>query len=84
MSPNVSQSPVPADLLCSNLVVFDIVYNPHQTQLLREAKEAGARTISGLEMLVWQGVLAFEKFTGKKAPVELMREAALKALQHEK
>jgi shikimate dehydrogenase len=84
MSPNVSQSPVPADLLCSNLVVFDIVYNPYQTQLLREAKEAGAQTISGLEMLVWQGALAFEKFTGKQAPVELMREAALKVLQHEK
>jgi shikimate dehydrogenase len=84
MSPNVSQSPVPADLLCSNLVVFDIVYNPYQTQLLREAKEAGAQTISGLEMLVWQGALAFEKFTGQQAPVELMREAALKTLQHEK
>jgi shikimate dehydrogenase len=84
MSPNINQSPVPADLLCANLIVFDIVYNPEQTRLLREAKEAGARTISGLEMLVWQGVEAFERFTGKKAPVELMRDAALKALRNEK
>ncbi len=84
MSPNIGQSPVPADLLCSNLVVFDIIYNPFQTRLLREAKEAGAQTISGLEMLVWQGALAFEKFTGKQAPVELMRGAALKVMPHEK
>jgi shikimate dehydrogenase len=84
MSPNINQSPVPADLLCANLIVFDIVYNPHQTRLLREAKEAGAQTISGLEMLVWQGALAFEKFTGKEVPVELMREAALKELPREK
>lgn len=84
MSPNINQSPVPADLLCANLIVFDIVYNPYQTRLLREAKEAGAQTISGLEMLDWQGALAFEKFTGKKVPVELMREAALKELSREK
>jgi shikimate dehydrogenase len=84
MSPNIDQSPVPCDLLCANLVVFDAVYNPYQTRLLREAKEAGAQTINGLEMLIWQGVLAFEKFTGKKVPFELMREAALEELQHEK
>lgn len=84
MSPNSNQSLVPADLLCANLIVFDVVYNPYQTRLLREAKEAGAQTISGLEMLVWQGVLAFEKFTGEKVPVELMREAALKELSIEK
>jgi shikimate dehydrogenase len=84
MIPDADSSPVPADLLCANLVVFDAVYNPYQTQLLREAKEAGAQTISGLDMLAWQGVLAFEKFTGKKAPFDLMRGAALKELQHEK
>lgn len=84
MSPNSNQSLVPADLLCANLIVFDVVYNPYQTRLLREAKEAGAQTISGLEMLVWQGVLAFENFTGEKVPVELMREAALKELSIEK
>jgi len=84
MSPNAGQSPVPTGLLCSNLIVFDIVYNPFETRLLREAKVAGARTIDGLEMLVWQGALAFEKFTGQEAPVDLMRSAALKVLRREK
>jgi shikimate dehydrogenase len=84
MIPGNNESPVPSDLLCANLVVFDAVYNPFQTRLLREAKEAGAQTISGLEMLAWQGVLAFEKFTGQKVPFELMRGAALKELRHEK
>jgi len=84
MSPNAGQSPVPADLLCSGLLVFDAVYNPFETRLLREAKEAGAETIDGLEMLVWQGALAFEKFTGHEAPVDVMRAAALKVLRREK
>lgn len=84
MSPNAGQSPVPADLLCSGLLVFDAVYNPFETRLLREAKEAGAETIDGLQMLVWQGALAYEKFTGQEAPVDVMRTAALKVLRHEK
>ncbi|MBU2535245.1 MAG: shikimate dehydrogenase [Chloroflexota bacterium] len=84
MVPGVDQTPVPARLLKSDMTVFDIVYNPLETRLLREAKAAGARTIDGLDMLVWQGVLAFEKFTGRKAPLEIMKQAAAKALSHEK
>ncbi len=84
MVPGVDQTPVPAKLLKSDMTVFDIVYNPLETRLLREAKAAGARTIDGLDMLVWQGVLAFEKFTGRKAPFEIMKGAAAKALSHEK
>lgn len=80
MSPRAAESPVPADLLFSHMVVFDAVYNPFRTRLLREAEAAGARTISGLEMLVWQGAIAFEKFTGQKAPVDLMRQSALRIL----
>jgi len=80
MVPGVDETPVPAKLLGPGLVVFDIVYNPVKTRLLREAAAAGARTIDGLSMLVWQGVLAFEKWTGRKAPVDLMRETAVKAL----
>lgn len=83
MSPEVDETPVPARLLRPGMVVFDIVYNPVRTRLLKEAKSAGARTISGIEMLVGQGALAFEKWTGKPAPVAVMRQAALKALQHE-
>lgn len=81
MSPNIGEAPIPAKLLKPGLIVFDIVYNPIKTRLLREAEVAGAETIGGLDMLVWQGALAFEMWTGLKAPVKLMREEAIKALQ---
>ncbi|TET17459.1 MAG: shikimate dehydrogenase [Dehalococcoidia bacterium] len=81
MSPNVDEIPVPANLLKPSLIVFDIVYNPIKTRLLREAEAAGAETIGGLDMLVWQGALAFEKWTGLKAPVELMKKEAIKVLE---
>ncbi len=81
MSPNVSETPVTPDLLRPNLVVYDIVYNPIKTRLQREAEVAGATVISGLDMLVWQGALAFEKWTGRKAPVNLMKEEAIKLLE---
>jgi len=81
MSPNIDETPVSPNLLKPSLIVFDIVYNPIKTRLLREAKAAGAETISGVDMLVWQGALAFELWTGVKAPVKLMKEAAIKGLQ---
>ena len=81
MSPDDDQTPVPADLLGASLTVFDVVYNPYETRLLREAKAAGAKTINGLEMLVRQGAIAFEKWTGIKAPVDVMRQSALDLLQ---
>lgn len=81
MSPNSNETPVSPDLLKPSLIIFDIVYNPIKTRLLREAETAGAETISGVDMLVWQGALAFEKWTGAKAPVKLMRETAIKGLQ---
>ena len=81
MSPNSEESPVPAELLKSDLVVFDIVYNPIRTKLLREAEAAGARTGSGVDMLAWQGALAFEKWVGQPAPLDLMREEDIKALE---
>lgn len=80
MSPDINETPVPMRLLKSTPIVFDIVYNPIQTRLLREAQAAGAGTISGLDMLAWQGALAFEKWTGLKAPLELMKKEAMKAL----
>jgi shikimate 5-dehydrogenase len=63
------------------LVVYDIVYNPAETRFLREARQAGAQTISGLDMLVGQGAAAFELWTGQKAPVDIMKQVAVKALQ---
>jgi shikimate dehydrogenase len=80
MSPNIDETLVPFNLLKPGLVVFDVVYNPIKTRLLKEAEQAGAKTISGIDMLVWQGALAFEKWTGLKAPTELMREEVIKVL----
>ena len=81
MSPDVDETPVPADLLHANLTVFDIIYNPLPTRLLREAKAAGAKTIDGLEMLVRQGAASFEIWTKIKPPVDVMRQAVLSLLQ---
>ena len=81
MSPSIDETPVPSRLLKPSLIVFDIVYNPIKTRLLAEAEKVGAETISGLDMLVWQGALAFEMWTGSKAPVELMKEVTIEVLQ---
>ena len=81
MSPASEESPVPTRLLKPELVVFDIVYNPVMTRLLRDAGLAGARTIGGIDMLAWQGALAFEKWTGQTAPVDLMRREAVRILE---
>ncbi|MBN1161956.1 MAG: shikimate dehydrogenase [Dehalococcoidales bacterium] len=81
MSPEDNVSPVPAPLLKKIPLVFDIVYNPLKTRFLREAAAAGAQIITGIDMLAWQGALAFEKWTGKAAPVDLMRREAVKILE---
>jgi len=83
MNPDIDETPIPARLLKPSLIVFDIVYNPVRTRLLKEAEAADAKTINGLEMLVWQGAMAFEKWTGRKAPLDLMKREAVKALGHE-
>ncbi|MEM2559931.1 MAG: shikimate dehydrogenase [Candidatus Bathyarchaeia archaeon] len=81
MRPNDNETPVKKELLHGNLTVFDIVYEPLETRLLREARSVGAKTIDGLSMLVHQGALSFEIWTGVRAPVEVMREAALKKIR---
>ncbi len=68
-------SPVPADALHGDLTVLDAVYAPLETRLLREAAAAGATTVDGAWMLLYQGVAAFERWTGREAPVEAMNEA---------
>lgn len=80
MKPNDSETPVKRDFLHSNLTVFDIVYEPLETRLLREARLAGAKTIDGLSMLIHQGAASFEIWTGMRAPIDVMREAALKRI----
>ena len=82
MWPQTDASPwPPAQSLPSRWAVYDLVYNPAETRLLAQARAAGAATIGGLGMLVHQGALAFELWTGKPAPVEIMRAAAEKSLK---
>lgn len=81
MHPNVDRSSVPTDFLRSDLCVMDIIYNPLETKLLKDAKSVGAKVVSGLEMLIYQGAVAFEIWTNCPAPVEVMRKAALNQLQ---
>ena len=81
MKPNADESPVAPKLLRRDLAVMDIVYNPIETKLAKEAKAAGAKVVSGVEMLIYQGAASFEIWTGKSAPVEVMRQAALNHLQ---
>jgi shikimate dehydrogenase len=68
-------SPVPAGRLHADLAVLDAVYSPVDTRLLGEARAAGATTIDGAWMLLFQGVEAFERWTGRDAPVDAMNEA---------
>lgn len=75
--------PFPFELLKPGVVVCDLVYNPARTKFLNKAAQSGAVTVNGLGMLLYQGALAFELWTGTPAPVQVMREALLKALaQH--
>lgn len=62
-------------------LVFDIVYNPQETQLLKDARAVGCQTIAGLHMLVWQGVRQFKKFTGKEIDFFVMWNAAVAELE---
>ncbi len=82
MSPHPDKSPLPdAVSLERGAVVFDLVYNPPTTRLLGQARRQGARTIGGLDMLIYQGARAFQLWTGARAPVRVMRTAATAALQ---
>ena len=73
MYPDIEETVVPARLLRRPLIVMDVVYNPRETRLLREARAAGCRIISGVEMFVYQAAEQFELWTGKSAPVAVMR-----------
>ena len=80
MHPDTEASPVDQDLLRPGLLVFDAVYNPPTTRLLREAEASGSRVLTGVSMLVYQGVAAFELWTGREAPEAVMMESVFDAL----
>ena len=75
MSPNVDETPFLARDLKQGMVVFDSVYNPMETKLLREAKTAGCTVIPGIELFINQAARQFELWTGQTAPTEIMRRA---------
>jgi len=79
-SPTESQSPLKAKEIPKGILVYDLVYNPIGTPLLREAKKAGAGTLGGLAMLVYQGAASFKLWVGKEAPLDIMFARAREAL----
>ena len=82
MHPKVNECPIEDDyIIPGSAVVYDLVYNPLETKLLKLAKKNGAKAVSGIGMLIRQGALAFSLFTEQEAPVSAMKEAALKALK---
>ena len=80
MYPLVDDIPVPPELLKGKLAVFDIVYNPIETRLLRAAREMGAKSVAGTDMLIYQAAEQERLWLGVEAPVDVMREALLKNL----
>ncbi len=78
--PAEDSSPVPDGAISSESVVYDMVYNPPDTPLLKAAENAGARVVGGLPMLVYQGAAAWSRWTGKEAPADVMFKAARLAL----
>lgn len=78
-----SATPVKVSNITENHYVIDTIYHPLQTELLKGAHERGAKTFNGIDMLVFQGAKSFELFTGKEAPVEIMRSAVLDQINSE-
>lgn len=80
MYPKTDASPLPKECIKTSMTVFDTVYNPLETKLLKEAKHAGAKTVNGAEMFINQAAEQFKMFTQTDCPVEEMRKAVLDAL----
>jgi len=75
MYPKTGETPVPPDLIGPGHVVYDLIYNPPETALLAGARRMGARAVNGVKMLVHQGALSFELWTGLKPPLRVMEQA---------
>lgn len=73
--------PIDKELLHSGLYVYDLVYNRPMTELVKEATKRKAHAITGLGMLLYQGAIAFEIWTGKRAPINIMKKALREALK---
>jgi shikimate dehydrogenase len=84
MHPRENETPINSILLHHGMVVFDLVYDPFETRLLRDARKVGAKTINGIDMLIHQGAYSFEIWTGKRAPIEVMMKVAMEKLKTKK
>ena len=80
MHPNMDESPIHQSLLKPGLMVMDCIYTPEQTLLVKEARNRGCHILTGVDMFVRQAALQFQLFTGKEAPLEVMRKVVRKAL----
>lgn len=83
MGETIGQSPLPKEHIQPTQFYFDACYNPDKTQFLLDAEEKGCRILNGLGMSLYQGVAQIELWTGKKAPVEAMRQELLDILAEE-
>jgi 3-dehydroquinate dehydratase/shikimate dehydrogenase len=80
MHPNLDETPFAENWLREGMVVFDTIYNPERTLLIKQARERSCKTITGVDMFVRQAARQFELFTGRSAPVETMRDVLRKAI----
>lgn len=81
MAPDHERSLVPPGWLKPSMVVMDAVYNPPETKLIKDARNAGCKVVTGLEWLIYQGAASFRIWRGIEPPVEIMRAACEKALR---
>ncbi len=82
MHPNTEQSPIPKEFLKPNHIIFDAVYNPLKTKLIKDAESIGCKTISGVNMLVHQGAQSLRIWLGINPPIEIMKKEVLKKLNN--
>ena len=77
LNPDKNETPIPKEYIHKGQIVYDVVYGKNETQLIKDAKNQGADTISGIEMLLFQGYAQFKLFTNYDAPVDAMKKAIL-------
>jgi shikimate dehydrogenase len=80
MYPSQQESILSSNMLHQDLIVFDLIYNPLETKLIKDARKVGCKTINGLDMLISQGALAFEWWTDKKPNINLMKRKVIEFL----
>ncbi len=74
MYPKTSLTPIDTEIISPSATVFDIIYSPHETELLKNSSQKGCKIVHGIDMLLYQGTRQFELWTGQKAPVETMKK----------